>query len=190
MKATFALLADQATHNAVRTLAWHLHCTYRTGLRASRLPPHISLKQPFAIADIPALECYFDTFAARLSPFAVTLPTIRIISTPTSPEVTGIVWFDVEETPLLRQLHNQLNHDLAHAFGDTHAPFDGDSYHFHMTVAISNQPTEAYHQMQANFGGADLKRSYTVQEIAMFVYDETIPGGMDYMTYKILSLGG
>lgn len=189
MKATFALLADHATHNVVRKLAWQLHHTYGIGLRASRLPPHISLKQPFTIDDVATLEAYFDRFARTLSPFSVTLPNVHVIPAPTAPHISGIVWLNVEETPLLRNLHTRLNTDLAAEFRNTAAAFDGTDYHFHMTVAISTQPTDAYHRMRATYQDMSVDLHYTVHEIAMFIYDDTILSETDYMTYKIVQLG-
>lgn len=189
MKAGLALLADRPTHNAVRRLAWQLHRDYGTGLRASRLPPHISLKQPFTIDDLAGLERYFDHFAAQLAPFAVLLPRIQIIAQPSSPELSGIAWFEVTETPLLRQLHNRLNQDLAVRFGGTSAPFDGDSYHFHLTIAVSSRPTDAYHRMAARLDEFNLALGYTACELALFVFDETDPGTTNSLTYKIAPLG-
>jgi hypothetical protein len=63
MKATFALLANRELHNWVRKLACQIHQNYRTGTQHCRLPPHISLKQPFAISDLTALEGYMDELA-------------------------------------------------------------------------------------------------------------------------------
>ncbi len=186
MKATFALLADPTTHNFVRKLAWQLHQTYGTGLRANRLPPHISLKQPFAINDVTALEAYFDRFATAVSPFPVRLSNLHVIPAPTAPHISGIAWLNVEETPLLRNLHTRLNAELAAQFNNTAAPFDGADYQFHMTVAISNHPTDAYHHMLAGYKDTPINILYTVQEIAMFVYDDTLPFEIDYMTYKIV----
>lgn len=192
MKVGFALLTDPPTHNTVRKLAWQLHQDYCTGLRASRLPPHISLKQPFAIEalDLPVVERYFDRFAAQIAPFVVSLPGMRVITEPATPDLSGIVWLDVAETPLLRELHNQLNCDLATIFDDASTPFDGDSYQFHLTVAISSQPTDAYHRIAAQLQKSNLALSYTVREIALFVYDEVAPGEMDCLAYKIASLAG
>lgn len=69
---------------------------------------------------------------------------------PAAPELSSIARFDVAETRLLRQLHNQLNQKLAPRFGDTSAPFDGDSYHSHLTIAVSSHTTDAYHCMAAD----------------------------------------
>lgn len=56
MKATFALLASRDVHNWARQLAWDIHQKYHTGTIDNRLPPHISLKQPFAIQNLTALD--------------------------------------------------------------------------------------------------------------------------------------
>ena len=56
MKAALALLADRDVHNFVRKLAWDIHQKYHTGTLHCRLPSHISLKQPFAISNLAALE--------------------------------------------------------------------------------------------------------------------------------------
>lgn len=56
MKAAFALLADTETHNLVRKLSWDIHRKYHTGIDICRLPPHVSLKQPFDISDWISLK--------------------------------------------------------------------------------------------------------------------------------------
>jgi hypothetical protein len=43
----------------------------------------------------------------------------------------GILWLDVQESEMLRYLHNRINLDLLHQFNDTHADHDGQLYHFH-----------------------------------------------------------
>ncbi len=58
MKATFALLANTEVHNQVRKLSWDIHQKYRTGIDICRLPPHISLKQPFDVAEVGPVETY------------------------------------------------------------------------------------------------------------------------------------
>ena len=37
----------------------------------------------------------------------------------------GILWLAVQETEVLRQLHNRLNQELAQRFGNTQANYDG-----------------------------------------------------------------
>ena len=78
MKATFALLANIEIYNWVRKLAWEIHLKYRTGTLHVRLPPHISLKQPFAVADIAPLEAYMAELATTIPPFTVHLTELQL----------------------------------------------------------------------------------------------------------------
>src|SRR5712692_2561150 len=147
MKATFAFLADIDVHNFVRKLAWDIHRKYGVDLDVARLPPHISLKQPFTVRDLDALEHYMGQFAGNTRPLEMYLPRLQLIHTTLDNSETGILWLDVQETERLRQLHLQFNCDLAVLFEDTQAPFDGADYHFHMTVAIGGQPWDVYQRM-------------------------------------------
>ena len=71
MKAALALLANTEVHNFVRQLAWTIHQKYHIGLETSRLPPHVSLKQPFAVSDLAALETYMRELADSITPVEV-----------------------------------------------------------------------------------------------------------------------
>ena len=130
MKATFVLLANTEIHNLVRKLAWDIHRQYHTGIDMGRLPPHVSLKQPFDVGDMAALESYFAELAGSLTLFEVRLTKLDLIRTTIDNLDTGILWLDVQETEFLRQLHNRLNHDLALRIGDAPAAFDGAAYPF------------------------------------------------------------
>ena len=188
MKATFALLANYEIHNLVRKLSWDIHRKYRTGTDVCRLPPHISLKQPFDISGLELLEDYMAELAISVSPFEVNLTGLQLIKTTIDGLETGILWLNVQETALLRQLHNRLNQELTSRFGDVSAAFDGPDYHFHMTVAIGGQPFDVYKKLYNEFIGHLNDLQYTVRELGMFVYDEMDEINAGYITYKILSL--
>jgi 2'-5' RNA ligase len=173
----------------VRKLAWQIHLTYRTGTLHCRLPPHISLKQPFAIADLTTLEAYMDELAATIAPFEVTLTELQLEVGRFQEMEYGILWLDVRETETLRQLHNRINRELAERFGNTDAPYDGAAYHFHMTVMMAGQPLAVYRKMYAELAEHTVNLQFPVRELAMFVYDEPMGPTGDYLTYKILPLG-
>lgn len=189
MKATFALLADTEVHNLVRKLAWEIHQKYRTGTIDCRLPPHISLKQPFKIADIAPLENYMDELAKTITPFDVNLTELQLVPIPFEGREFGLLWLDVQETEHLRHLHDRLNQELTQRFGDTQADFDGASYHFHMTVMIGGQPIDVYRRFYTEIPERKINLRYTVCELAMFVYDEPMGPKGEYLTYKILPIG-
>jgi 2'-5' RNA ligase len=189
MKATFALLASHEIHNLVRKLSWDIHQKYQTGIDITRLPPHISLKQPFEVLDLHPLEEYMTELAGSITPFEVILTGLQLIDVTIEGFATGILWLDVQETKFLRQLHNQVNEELQSRFGDVHAAFDGPDYHFHMTVAIGGQPTETYQKIYEEFNTCLKDLRYTVQELVMFVYDERFTINAGYMTYRVLPIG-
>ena len=189
MKATFALLANAEIHNLVRKLAWELHMKYRTGTRHCSLPPHISLKQPFSIKDIAALEDYMAELANSINPFEVKLTELQIDPLVFGGIEYGILWLDVQETKYLRHLHNRVKDELSQRFGDTQAPFDGSEYHFHMTVNMGGQPIDVYRRFLEEISNPRVDLRYTVRELAMFVYDEPMGQAGEYLSYKILPIG-
>jgi 2'-5' RNA ligase len=189
VKATFALLADDKTHNLVRKLSWNIHQKYRTDIDMCRLPPHISLKQPFDIDDLDSLTEYMSELAQGLEPFQTRLTHLELIEATMDGFHTGILWLNVAETESLRGLHNRVNEELTARFGNVPAEFDGADYHFHITVAIGGQPIETYRKIVDEFNDRLVNLPCTVQKMVMFVYDERTAVNAGYMTYMILPLG-
>jgi 2'-5' RNA ligase len=189
MKAAFALLANHETHNVVRKLSWEIHQKYRTGTRHASLTPHISLKQPFSIHHLSALEDYMAEMAGSIQPFQVTLTELQVIPVSFGGTAFGLLWIDVEETPELRNLHNRLNDELNQHFGHTPADYDGDQYHFHMTVMMGGQPVDMYRKFYGEVPSPKINLRFTAQELAMFVYDEPMGPTGDYLCYRILPIG-
>jgi 2'-5' RNA ligase len=186
MRAAFALLASAEIHNVVRKLAWKMHVEHRTGTRHASLPPHVSLKQPFRIADLDfaAFETYTAEFAASIEPVDITLTELQVMGAE-----EGILWAAVEGTAVLHGLHERLNRELSEWFGDTSAPFDGPEYLFHLTVIMGGRPAEVYRTFLHELGDPRLDLRFTARELAIFVYDEAMGPEGNYMSYKVLPLG-
>ena len=189
MKATFVLLANLEVHNFVRKLSWDIHQKYRTGTRHASLPPHISLKQPFSISDLTALERYMDELAISIQPFEVDLTEIQAVPTFYEGMEYGVLWIKVKENEMLRGLHNRLNHDLNLRFGDTQADYDGDAYRFHMTVMMCGQLMDINNKYHCEILHSRVNMKYTIRELAMVVYDEPLGPHGDYLCYRILPVG-
>ncbi len=188
VKAAIALLTDRDTANAVNKAAWEMHCAYRTGVFARRLPPHVSLKQPFEAGDLTALALWAAQFAASITPFDITLGDYQLWEQPQ----TATLSRQVVETPTLRGLHNRLNAELIADFGDTvQAEFDGDAYAFHLTVAAGEGSVEAYCAAFDERQRPGLtSQTFTARELALFVY-ENDDGRADwaYIVYATYPLG-
>jgi 2'-5' RNA ligase len=189
MNVGFALLVDQPTHNFMRKLAFELDRAYRTGLQAALLPAHVSLKQPFHADDLPAVESYFDTFAASIQPFVIAFDAVEVQPAAGPNRDTGIVWLAARETPMLRDLHNRLNAELAARFARSQAEFDGPAFRFHATIAMGGQPPHIYQTIATAHSQPALGLICHVTQIAMGVAnDDQVPPG-PFISYKILSLG-
>ena len=190
MKAALVLLASPEIHNTIRKLSWEFHQKYRTGTRHVSLPPHISLKQPFPVTDLPALERYTGELADSIQPFEVTLDEIQIVPIPFDKYLEyGIMWVNITESETLRGLHNRINENLRSLFGETSAMFDGESYNFHMTIMMGGQLMDIYRKFQDEMPCSKINLSYTVREMALILYDEPMGPNGDNLCYKIVPLG-
>ena len=187
IRATFALLADTEAHNMVRKISWDFHQKYHTGILS--LPPHVSLKQPFPMESLSALERYMDEFARSFEPFEVKLTELDVIPISHEDIEYGILWIDVQETEELRGLHNRLNEELNQRFGSAPADYDGDEYHFHMTVMLGGQPIGIYRKYFSELDQPIIDHSFIAQELVMFVYDEPMGPNSVYLSYRILPIG-
>ncbi len=183
MKAGFALLVDEQTHNFMRELALEIDRKYHTGLVAAQLPPHISLKQPFAISDLDGVTRYFDELAARLEPIAVVLKEVQVLLPPDN-ATPGVVWLDVAENVGLRNLHNRINRELAERFDNTAAPFDGERYRFHATVSYGGPPA-IYPQIRSEYDRMPVGRHTRSDRICFFYSNDAEGKAGSYVIYRI-----
>jgi len=188
MRAAFALLADDQTHNAVRKLVWQMFQQHGISLATSRLPCHVSLKQPFDIANVEILEDYIAELAGSLAPVDVTLTELQLIEVAGADVPSGILWLKAEKTPELCRLHARLNDDLATRFGGTQADFDGPDYQFHMTLTMG-KPFEAYANVYREFKDTFGEIRFQARSIALFVCGNKGGSELEYISYRILPLG-
>ncbi len=184
MKATFVLLADLPAENLGRKLMYRAHKLGGMGFEMARLPHHISLKQPFEIECIEAVEAYFDDFAAGLKPVEATFNELVLWPSNVFGYESGVLVVGVEKTKELYDLHRRLNRELQERFGSCPAAFDGDAYSFHMTIAIGGAPYANYEKTYCQMRKQAFQSIYTFSELGFLIYEENaiIPG--TYFCYK------
>ena len=185
MKAAIALLSDYPVQNAARRMVYEI-CQYGDiKFFGSLLPAHVSLKQPFTFEDISVLEDWFDSFSRRVIPLRIELDHIYYDSW----EDYAIVGMHVHETPTLRALHNQINHELKDIVRDISAPHDGDEYRFHLTVELGKVGnSNPFKQLYEALPEKRIALSFLSEYIALFFYvDEPIEPG-SFICYKVLPL--
>jgi 2'-5' RNA ligase len=187
MKAAIVLLADSPTQNFARRVAVEMSISRQVEFFAALLPSHVSLKQPFEFESLDTLDRYTENLAARIQPF-----TIRLDSFYTAEwDGYGILGLNVVETPELRGLHNQVNHELSQIFKDSQAAHDGGGYHFHLTIEMGKvSGINPFREYFDSLTSPTVDLSFQVRELGVFFYNAEpyVPGS--FTVYRVLPLGG
>jgi 2'-5' RNA ligase len=187
MKAAIALLSDYPVQNMVRRTVYEINQLAQVEFLGSLLPAHVSLKQPFTFESMDLLESWFDSFSTRVHPFRVELDHIYYQGW----DEYAIVGLDVNETPILRALHNQINRELKGLVIDASAPHDGDEYRFHLTIELgkvgSSNPFKQFYEALPE---KQVDLSFLAEYVALFFYaDGPIEKG-SFICYKVMPLTG
>jgi len=162
---------------------------YHTGLAASLLPQHISLKQSFEVNEIEEVEKYFDELAQEIMPFEITFSKIDLITFTKGNSEIGILWMDIEENQQLRNLHNKINKDLLERFRIMLSGPDGENFHFHSTLVYGRQPVDIFKKIYDELNNKIVNLKFTPKEIVMFYSPDNESIHNTYITYKILPIG-
>jgi len=185
----FALLVDHNIHNYARKLALEINEKYHTGLVASLLPQHISLKQAFEVNKIEEVEKYFDGLAQEIIPFEITFSKIDSITFTKGNSEIAILWMDTEENQQLRNLHNKINKDLMEQFGIMLLGPDGEKFHFHSTLIYGGQPVDIFKKIYRELDNKIINLKFIPKEMVMFYSPDKESVPSTYITYKILPIG-
>lgn len=187
MKAAIALLSDYHVQNVARKMVYQLSQHADIKFFGSLLPAHVSIKQPFTFENMDVLEEWFESFSKRVKPFRIDLEHIYYDGW----DDYAIIGFDVLETPTLRNLHNQINHELKNLVLDPSAPHDGDDYRFHLTIELGKVGiSNPFQQVYESLPDKNVNISFTTESLALFFYaDGPIEPG-SFICYKVLPLGG
>jgi len=147
VRVSIALLAEDAFQQTFQARREAISRAYQFTPDNHGLWPHVSLKLPFATADLDGVGAYFQEFAATMPPLTLTLTGFDLWTVPAEGGETGVLFLNVAEQALLASLHERLNQGLAQRFKDTEAPFDGKAFHFHLTLAAGGTSVEEYQRI-------------------------------------------
>jgi hypothetical protein len=187
MKAAIALLSDYQIQNMARRMVYELTQFGKVELLGSLLPAHVSLKQPFTFENMETLEGWFDLFSQRVAPLLIEFDHIYYDGW----DKYAIVGMHVIETPMLRGLHNQINHELKDVVRDPTAPFDGDPYRFHLTIELGEvSDPNPYIRYYDSLPEKQIDASFLAEHIALFFYQDGPIGLGTFNCYKVLPLTG
>ncbi len=188
MKATIVLIADNDAENYGRKLMLEAHRYGRMGFEMARLPQHVSLKQPFAVPGLEAMEAFFDRFAKELCPFDIEFVDMDIFpSNALGGAESGCMSLRVKETPQLADAQKKLNEELFKTFGSCPAEHDND-YIFHMTFAIGGADYESYQKAYDELRKSDYKQTFRFRKLGLLYYDNDNIAPGTYFCYKVCDI--
>jgi hypothetical protein len=187
LQAAIALLPDAELSNRLGAAALAAHAASRGRLRWPRLPAHLSLKQPFSIESVSAVELAIDRLASELAPIRVTLGAVEVQPpSPGSPE--AVVWVGVVADPSLLELDRRLDAALSlpatdvvvfpaaspavipaviPAVAEAAAPFVSAAYRFHVTLGFLPTASLGDEASLPPLAGS----TATFSELGVFIYD-------------------
>jgi len=187
MKAAVAILTSREVQNTIRRVVFELDRKYNQPFLGSVLPAHVSLKQPFSFEDMARLESWFDSFAASIKPFQIDLDRFYH----TAWEGNGILGLNVVETPMLRGLNERINRELIQVTADPSAAFDGEAYHFHLTIEMGTVgEIDRFLTYYEGLENKAVELRFTARELALFYYADRHLNPEAFLVYKVLPLGG
>jgi len=183
LQVAIALLPDTELANHLSAAALAAHAASHGRLRWPRLPPHLSLKQPFAIESLPEVEQAFDQLAFEVGPLSVTLGTVEV-QPPSLGSPEAVVWVGVEADPALMSLEQRIERELSGAAKEAASPLVSRAYRFHVTLgflpAASLGDSGSLPQLAGTLA--------TFPELGLFVYDGLPRAGWQCMLYARRSL--
>jgi 2'-5' RNA ligase len=181
-------LIDDASQNKLRKFVGSICQKYNTGVIASLLPQHVSLKIAFYSSGFEMIEKYFDELASRISPFEINGDNVQLIKIQEKDQESGLIWYAIEEENILRGLHNTLNHELMQKFHIPMAEYDGDNFHFHSTLIYGNKSFGDYATIFADVENMLPKMRMKIEKIGLFCCHENQIVAGKFYTYRIRNL--
>jgi hypothetical protein len=211
LQVAIALLPDAELNNRLAATALAAHAASHGRLRWPRLQAHLSLKQPFVIESLAAVERTIEQLASELAPLRVTLGATEVQPpSPGSPE--AVVWVGVDSHPSLVELERRLEGALSPAAlspaalshaalsppvlsvptgvlspaADAASPFVSAAYRFHVTLGFLPTPSLGAEASLPALAGV----TAMFPELGVFVYDGLPRAGWQCMLYARRSLSG
>lgn len=120
------IVLPKSFEDKIRDICININKDFNVSEQSFTLPQHISLKTSF---DILNYREVIEFMKEELKNFKNT--KIRIIDIS---KVNGVIWFEIEENKVLRNMHEVLNKRLYEKFNIPEIKFDGKNFKFHSTI--------------------------------------------------------
>lgn len=110
----------------IRNICRNINKNFNVSEQSFTLPQHISLKTSFNVSNYQEV---IDFMKELLKDFNNTKIKIKDIG-----KINGVIWLEIEENSVLRNIHNLLNEKLFDKFNIPEIKFDGKNFKFHSTL--------------------------------------------------------
>lgn len=134
------LVFEKRDEEYIRKICKRINEKY--GLRevSYTLPQHISLKTSFYYEEYKEVINHIKNVLYNTFPLSVTVTGISKIN-------NGVIWFEIEETQELRNIHNLLNNELLSKFNIPLIKFDGEKFKFHSTIFQDSRISDEHNKI-------------------------------------------
>lgn len=139
--------------------------------------PHITLKLGFEVKDIAPFEAYLDQLANEISPFEIAMKNFGFFD-------EGIMFLDVEPSASLEGLRRRILSDLSKGHGIKAHIIEGDSFHFHVTLAYGLSRWQ-FSGLRETYKSQPVQIKFYAKHIDLFFYT-----GHHWVTLKRATLRG
>jgi 2'-5' RNA ligase len=131
-----AVLFNKEFEKAIREQAIKIGDKNNLDSVAFDLPQHISLKISFPCNDVNVSEVvdYLVSYLEGIEPFMVKINNIELVA-----GNNNIIWMNILENEILRELHNNINGNLLKMYNIKFHEFDGKKFKFHSTLFIDDK---------------------------------------------------
>lgn len=134
------LVVNKQDEDYIRNICKKINKKYNLSEVSYTLPQHISLKTSFYYEDYNNVINYIKNVLSNVPQLSVDIIGISKIN-------NGVIWFDVEETRELRNIHDILNSELLNKYNIPLIKFDGDNFRFHSTLFQDSKISDEHNRM-------------------------------------------
>ena len=177
MQLAYVILLPDDVHSFMRPITVDLVTRYRLDALNLVLPPHVTIKQPFAAEAVEPSIAYLDVLAETLEPFELSLAGFGFFDVD-----RGIVFLDVAQDTRLKAIQQRIIEELALE----PALYENDSpvpYRFHATIA-DGLSSEQLAEVRAELGETPEFR-FPLERLGLFLYVE----GAEWTLYRRVRVG-
>lgn len=169
------LVLNKELEKQIRETCCELNKKYLLSESVFTLPQHISLKSSFPADNYLEIIKYIKSLFQGTKSIDVKITNITKIN-------NSLIWLDIFENAILRQMHNMLNSSLNEKYNVSLNGFDGDAFRFHTTLfqdeKISNEHDKLLISIKEKL---NLPIDAKIYKMAFGISDGGKPG-----TYKII----